>query len=50
MGTITVPIVAQWGGKDYKIGDLTLDVKVVNGKPRLPSEREIRATLRKGLR
>lgn len=48
--TVTVPILARVGGKDIHIGDLTVEAKVVNGRLKGPTEREIKALLRKGLR
>lgn len=50
IGTLTLPIVAKYAGKEYPIADLTLDVKIVNGRVKTPSSREIKAALRKSLR
>lgn len=46
-GTITVPIYAKFNGKEFHVGDLTLDVKVVNGRVKAPTTREIAAAFRK---
>ena len=47
IGTITVPIYAKFGGKEFHVGDLTLDLKTVGGKVKAPSTREVVAALRK---
>jgi hypothetical protein len=47
LGTITVPIYAKFGGKEYHVGDVTLDAKTSGGKVKTPSVREIVAALRK---
>lgn len=49
-GTITIPIVAKWGGKEFPIGEVTMDVKVSNGRPKAPTAREIERAIKKGLR
>lgn len=46
-GTITVPIYAKFNGKEYHVGDVTLDVKIVNGRVRTPSTKDIAAAIRK---
>lgn len=48
--TVTMPITAHLGKKTIRLGDLVLDVKVVNGRVRPPTEREIKAALKRSLR
>lgn len=47
LGTITVPIYAKFGGREYHVGDVTLDVKTSGGKVKAPTAREVVAALRK---
>jgi len=49
-GTMTIPIIAGVGKTAVHLGNVVVDVKVVRGKVKTPSERDIRAALRKGLR
>lgn len=50
MATVTMPIVAKFNGKDIDLGELTIDVKMVGSRVKAPTEREIKAALRKALR
>lgn len=49
-GTVSIPITATFNGKAIHIGDLVLEVKIVNGRVKTPTEREIKNALRRGLR
>lgn len=46
-GTMTIPVLVRVGSKDIEIGTLTLPVRVVSGQLRPPTERDIKAVLRK---
>jgi hypothetical protein len=48
-GTMTIPIYAKFANKEFHVGDLTLDVKVVGGRPKAPTAREITKALKRGL-
>lgn len=48
--TVTIPVLAQLGRKTIHLGDLELEVKVVDGRLKPPTEREIKSALKKSLR
>lgn len=50
VGTIQVPIIARVDGKDVDLGVLALEVKIIHGRVKTPTAREIKAALRRGLR
>jgi hypothetical protein len=49
-GTVTLPVLVRFNDKDIEIGELTLDVKLIHGKVKAPTPREIKTALRRGLR
>lgn len=50
-GTMAIPIIARFMGRDYEIGVLEIEVEATpSGKVKPPSAREIKQALKKGLR
>lgn len=48
LGTMKLPVLVRYAGKEYEVGTLELEIKVgPGGKPKAPTAREIERAFRK---
>lgn len=47
---ITIPVYAKVASKEIHLADAEFEVRIVAGRPKLPTPREIKAQIRRGLR